>query len=75
MRPLARQDFRRICAALLRCDGEGPCHGAPTSACPRGDVEAVLEELGASMGLLHTKMDMIIGQLAVQECPERDGEL
>jgi hypothetical protein len=37
-------------------------------------VEASIEDLGASIGLLHTKMETIIGQLAAQERPERAGE-
>jgi hypothetical protein len=36
-------------------------------------VEEILEELGASMGLLHTKMETIIAQLAAQERPEEPG--
>ena len=34
----------------------------------------MLEDLGASMGLLHTKMETIIGQLAAQERQERASE-
>jgi hypothetical protein len=37
-------------------------------------VEASIEDLGASMSLLHTKMETIIGQLAAQERPESAGE-
>jgi hypothetical protein len=34
-------------------------------------VEALNEELGASMSLLHSKMEMIIGQLAAYERQDR----
>jgi hypothetical protein len=34
-------------------------------------VEDLLEELGASMSLLHTKMETIIGQLAAYERQDR----
>jgi hypothetical protein len=34
-------------------------------------VEDLLEELGASMSLLHSKMETIIGQLAVYERQDR----
>jgi len=34
-------------------------------------VEDLLEELGASLSLLHTKMEMIIGQLAAAERQDR----
>jgi hypothetical protein len=34
-------------------------------------VEDLLEDLGASMSLLHTKMETIIGQLAIDERQDR----
>ena len=36
-------------------------------------VEDMLEQLGDSMSLLHSKMEMIIGQLAVHEHQEEPG--
>ena len=57
---------------MLRLQRRGIAAADVTSRLAR--VEERIEDLGASMGLLHTKMETIIGQLAAQERPESAGE-
>ncbi|SRR5229473_6158324 len=74
--PLDPKDFDTTIAQVRRMAQKDVhptwMHGAYADLAQRlARVEDLLEDLGASMSLLHTKMETIIGQLAVSERQDR----